>query len=713
MSLTSIMNIGVSGLMTAQEQLRITSDNISNVNTPGYIRKVSHQTAVNIGGKGMGVTSGQVTLAADRYLQAAQLKATSTAAAADVTYELLDQIQSQFGDITDTSNVFNQAASALSTMAEAAEDPTSNASRQQTLSNLSSFLSEGSRISARIQTIRGDADARISSSVKSVNDLLKNISDLNATISAATVAGDDATGAQTTQAKYIDDLSKLMDVNVTQNENGGVTVRTGTGMYLSGDKYATLSYQPSGNVDATTSFGAIVVTGINGEKRDLADNIQSGEIKGLMEIRDTTSVAVNDQLNQYMTQFAEQLNAAHNQGTSVPAPATMAGKTLSLTQEEAVTGFTGQTNLVTLDASGNITHRMLVDFSAGTWSLDNGATSGTFTPGNFASDLTTAFDGAATVGFANGRMTLSASGTNGNTGIAVVDPAASATVTPAGKQGQGFSHYFGLNDVVTSEKPTNYRTGLTSTSDSGFASGTVTFQLKSPNGASLASVAFTPTAGQSMADMVNGLNNTTSGMGRYGTFSLDGNGQLSFKGFGNPSNSLSIKSDTTSRLGTGASFGEFFGVGGTPATVSSGLAIRNAIYNDPKQMAMAKVNLNATGGLGALVSGDGSNGLDMSDIGSKTTTFAKTGLNSGGASTLERYGSDLAGQIGNLAANAKSHKESNEALLAEAQSRRSAYEGVNLDEELVNLTVYQQGYSAAGRLIQAAKDMYDTLLEMV
>ena len=63
MSLTSIMNIGVSGLMTAQDQLRITSDNISNVNTPGYIRKVAHQTAVNIGGKGMGVTTGQVTLA--------------------------------------------------------------------------------------------------------------------------------------------------------------------------------------------------------------------------------------------------------------------------------------------------------------------------------------------------------------------------------------------------------------------------------------------------------------------------------------------------------------------------------------------------------------------------------------------------------------------------------------------------------------------------
>ncbi|ESQ75991.1 flagellar hook-associated protein FlgK [Asticcacaulis sp. AC402] len=713
MSLTSIMNIGVSGLMTAQDQLRVTSDNISNVNTPGYIRKVAHQTAVNIGGKGMGVTSGQVTLAADRYLQAAAMKASSTAAAADVTYELLDQIQAQFGDITDSSNLFNQAATALSSMAEAAEDPTSNASRQQTLSNLSSFLAEGGRISARIQTIRSDADARISSSVKSVNDLLKNISDLNATISAATVAGDDATGAQTTQTRYINELSKLVDVNVSQNENGGVTVRTNSGMYLAGDKYATLSYQPTSGVDATTSFGAIVVTGINGEKRDLADNLQSGEIKGLMDLRDKSSVAVNGQLNEYMTQFAEQLNAAHNQGTSVPASAVLTGKKLSLTQEEAMSGFAGQTNLVTLDASGNITHRMAIDFTAGTWSMDNGATTGSFTPGSFASDMTSAFGGHATIGFANGRMTLNASGLNGNAGIAIVDPAAAGTTSPSNKQGQGFSHYFGLNDLVTTQVPTTYRTGLAATSDSGFSTGTVSFQLKSPKGASLASIDFSPAAGQTMADMVNALNNSTTGVGRYGTFSLDTNGQLSFQGFGTPANTLAIKSDSTSRLGTGATFGQFFGVGGTSATVASGLEIRAAVYNEPRNLALAQVNLNTTGGLGALVTGDGSNGLNISDIASKSTLFARNGLNSGGASTLERYGSDLAGQVGNLAANAKSQKESNESLLAEAQSRRDAYEGVNLDEELVNLTIYQQGYSAAGRLIQTAKDLYDVLLNMI
>ncbi len=346
------MNIGVSGLMTAQDQLRLTSDNISNVNTPGYIRKVSQQQSVVVGGKGMGVTTGQVTLAADKYLQSASLKASSASAQSDTAYDLLDQIQSQFGDPTDTSNLFNQAASALSSMAQAAEDPTSSAGRQQVLSGVASFLSEGSRISEKIQTVRGDADSRISADVNSVNDLLKSISDLNSTISGATVAGDDATGAQTTQMQYIDQLSKLLDVNVTQNANGGVTVRTQSGLYLTGDKYATLSYTAAASVDATTSFNGIVVTGVNGEQRDLADNLASGEIKGLLDTRDNTAVAINDQLNQYMGKFADAMNAAHNASSAVPAPASLTGKDTSQTAVEALGGFTGKTNLVTLDALG-------------------------------------------------------------------------------------------------------------------------------------------------------------------------------------------------------------------------------------------------------------------------------------------------------------------------------------------------------------------------
>ncbi|OYW73555.1 MAG: hypothetical protein B7Z26_11940 [Asticcacaulis sp. 32-58-5] len=69
--------------------------------------------------------------------------------------------------------------------------------------------------------------------------------------------------------------------------------------------------------------------------------------------------------------------------------------------------------------------------------------------------------------------------------------------------------------------------------------------------------------------------------------------------------------------------------------------------------------------------------------------------------------------MGTLTAAAESRRDSAEALASEATSRRSSVEGVNLDEELVNLTTFQQAYNASSRVIQTAKDMYDILLGLV
>jgi flagellar hook-associated protein 1 FlgK len=716
MSLTSIMNIGVSGLMTAQDQLHVVSDNIANLNTPGYIRKVSQQNSVVTAGVGMGVQSGQVTLAADKYLQAAALKASSASAQSDTAYELLDQIQAQFGDITDTNNLFGQASSVLSSMAQLGEDPTSSAGRQQAVSYLSGFLSEADRISTRIQTIRGDADARIGTDVSAVNDLLKSISALNGTISGAAVSGADATGAQTTQMSYIDQLSKLVDVKVTQEANGGVSLRTQSGLTLvSSGNYATLAYQPAAvGVNAGTSFGPITVTGVSGETRDLADSLTSGEIRGLLDIRDKTSVAINDQLNEYVTQFAAQMNAAHNASSAVPAPASLTGKNTSLTEEEAITGFQGETNIVTLDQSGNITHKMTLTFDTdgsgnGSYLMDGVA--GTFSAASFVSDINTGLGGAATLDFTGGVMKLTAGGTDG---VAVVDSPTNGTTTASNKLGQGFSQFFGLNDLITSDVPTNFKTGLTGGSDHGFTTGDeIDFVIKTAAGSTVANINFAIPAGGTMADLVNGLNDTTAGLGRYGTFSLDGNGQLTFKGFGNPANSLGVSGDETRRNGTGASFTQFFGMADSAGNASAHFNVATRVENNVGSLALAQVNLNAATGVSALTGGDGAGGLAMAAIGTQATTFNPAGLNAGGGSTLERYASDLAGQVGNLAATAKTTKESNASLLDEATSRRSSYEGVNLDEELIHLTTYQQAYSAAGRLVQAAKDMYDVLLSMM
>ena len=52
-------------------------------------------------------------------------------------------------------------------------------------------------------------------------------------------------------------------------------------------------------------------------------------------------------------------------------------------------------------------------------------------------------------------------------------------------------------------------------------------------------------------------------------------------------------------------------------------------------------------------------------------------------------------------------------MQSEADTRRQSVEGVNIDEELVHLTTYQQAFSANARMIQAAKDLFDVLASLI
>jgi flagellar hook-associated protein 1 FlgK len=128
---------------------------------------------------------------------------------------------------------------------------------------------------------------------------------------------------------------------------------------------------------------------------------------------------------------------------------------------------------------------------------------------------------------------------------------------------------------------------------------------------------------------------------------------------------------------------------------------------------MAEFEVNAKAGQPAIATGDGRGALALAKAGSAVTSFGAAGDMRAVQMSVLAYASELSGTIGSKASSAADRKESADAVATEANTRRASVEGVNLDEELVNLTTYQQAYNASARLIQAAKDLYDILLSTV
>jgi len=716
MSLNSIMNIATSGMSAAQTQLRVVSDNVSNINTPGYIRKIADQQSIANQGVGAGVEVARVRLATDRFLQIASLNASSESASQAVQYELYDSIQTLFGD-PGQDGFFSKIDSLFSSLMSVAENATSGPLRQDALYKLQTVLEETGRVSAGIETIRTDADSRLVNAVMRTNELLDQIEKLNNEISKANVVGADSTGAQTAQNSLIEELSGLMDVRLTNRSLGGYEIRTGTGILLAGQGAARLSYVPTGTVNPGSEFNDIKVVDHTGQEKSLTENLKSGEIKGLLTIRDVEAPQASQRLAELSSRLVDELNRAHNASTTLPAPSALVGRNLGMSLENALAGFKGvqieqppgtmvtvpsETTIAVVDPAGRVLQSALITMTEGGYTI-NGQPA---TAADFTTRLSAAL-GGATVAFDNGRLSLS---TTGGNGLAITDN----SERPSSNSGRGFSHFFGLNDLVTSKTPVHYETGLKLTSQHGFAPGqTLNFRMMDGTGNRLGDIEFTIPPGGTVQTLVEGLNDNSSGLGRFGKFSLNDRGELVFAGKGNPANLLSVLKDDTSQADSGLAMSQLFGLGGARSNRMSGYSIRSDVAQDGNKLALAQLTWPAAVDTVAITPNDGRGGQLLANAYQNGTQFSPAGNAGAVKMSLSRYASEFSGELGIKGSNFKNKASSSELIRTEAFARRTAVEGVNLDEELVNLTTFQQAYNASARLVQAVTDMYDTLLGMV
>jgi flagellar hook-associated protein 1 FlgK len=701
MSLSVAMKTAASGLLAAQTGLRAVSDDIANVNTPGYVRKTVDQRPLVVGGMGMGVDITGINRVTDQYLQGASITAASDSSKWSAMSQYLDNAQGLFGDPSGDSFFFTRLDNIWSSFGAAGNDPSSSLMRGQALSSVQDFVNEAQRINTQITSLGDTVDAQAQTDINNVNDLLKQINSLNADISRARLSRADSSGSENIQSGLVDQLSKLMNVQVTQRPNGGLTVRTEEGFQLAGDQAATLSYN---RTDATKAYVAIEPTGGVGAAQPIA--MSSGELRGLMDLRDDKLPGLAEQLGEFMSKAADRINAVHNAATAVPAPTTLTGRDTGLDLPTAIAHFTGKTTIAVVDSTGVTQQTVAIDFDAHTMSV-NGAAGTAFTDANFLSDLNTALGGSATASFSGGGLSLTAAGGNG----VAIDEGTSM------KAGRAFSHFFGLNDLVQSTGgPVNFDTGMTASDESGYTPGdTIAFRVALGNGKPVFDVSVAvPASPTTMQGLIDALNANGTGVGQYGQFSLSSDGRLAFKSTTTYPITLSVTADHTQRGAGGPSISKLFGLSTFAKTSrASRLQVNPVPVGDPTKLALAQLDLTVSPPASSIRPGDGRGGAAMSQAGDVLTNFGAAGTLGDVTMSLSRYASEFGGAVGRQAEAADTSKKSAASVSTEAAARRQSSEGVNLDEELVRLTTYQQAFNASARMITAAKDMFDVLTNMI
>jgi flagellar hook-associated protein 1 FlgK len=703
LSITTIMQTGLSALTANQAALKATSTNVANVNTTGYSR-LNVQFTSTEAQNGLAGVQVDIKRIANAYLAAAEMKSSSDVSSADMLAQFMDRAQGLLGDPSSSGSVFATLDPVFASFGALAVDPSSALRRSESLSDLQTLLSQLSDTAGQIGALRDEANARAVGVMQEANSLMAGIAKLNATIQSSTIAGASASQAQTEQQGMLDRLAEIMDITVQQRPLGGVEVRTTDGLLLVDLDAATLGQSSMTNGEAYRSTVVIPPRSTNEVPFDT--HIHGGELKGFLRARDHDLVDLQQGFGEFAAGAADAINAAHNASTSVPSPSTLTGKNTGLVATDLL-NFSGAANIGVTDANGLLQHNYRIDFGAGTITDDTGAVT-TFANsiGDFQTALNTALGANGTASFSGGSLKLTAAG---GSGLAVADD----PTTPATRAGQGFAQTFGLNDLITKGGAINYATGLSNSDLSGLPAGqTMTFALRNADGAIVQQINYTTTAGMTIGQLRAGIDSALTG---YAKTTFDANGRMALVPTSASISNVDVIQDKTQRGDTGLSVSELFGLGETlPAQRAAGLTIRSDISSNPNLLATAKADLVGVAvGARVLAPGDGRGALALGAAGTTTRSFAAAGSLTGQVTSVNDYAARLAGSAGSRATALANAKTAAEAVKSEVHDRRAGEEGVNLDEELVNMTTYQQAYAAASRLITAAKDMYDTILNMV
>lgn len=295
----AMINNGLSGLLASQTALNTMSQNVANVNVPGYSRQEVQLTARQTGFGVMGGSGVQVTglrRVADDFLTGQLWRAESEAGRHGQVSDYLGQLETLLGS-KDSSLLpgLNQFFAALHS---AAETPQSIAPRQQIIA-ASEALSQrfnhlGNQIDAQERRVLDQLDA----SNSQANSLLEQVATLNEKIKAIGAQGGSVGILEDKRDETLRELSQLVEVRSTRQQDGTLNVTLPQGQPLVLGNQAGVIQRD--DTELSVQFGT---------QNFSLDGEIGGSLGGLLLHREQQLLPARAELNAIAEQLAEKVNA--------------------------------------------------------------------------------------------------------------------------------------------------------------------------------------------------------------------------------------------------------------------------------------------------------------------------------------------------------------------------------------------------------------------
>lgn len=732
-SITQALRTAQSGLLVNQRIMDTIAQNVSNVNTEGYSRKIVRLENQALAGTGAGVNISSITRQVDEGLLRSVRLETSELNQMSIQQDYWSRLQDLFGapgDNTSISHVMDEFTRSVETLVATPERALEKSEVIRQAENTTLLLQD---LSTNIQELRLQADQELADIATRMNTLVNEIDQLNDDIVSNGTVSRDTTDLRDQRDQRITELSELVDIRYFFRSDGDVAIFTSDGSTLVDTIPPAITHTSAAAVTPTTThgegdFSGFFIGDTSIEANDKTTDFRGGQVKGLIDMRDTFLPDLQSQLDQLAATLRDSMNQIHNSGVAFPGEQEYNGtRTFIEPTTQAIqldpTNSADDVSIILFDTSGDESVKTTLNtimtdagFSARgsgndwhindiattmqNWLRNNGAPSATVatnTAGKFDiaisnTSLNLAFrDETAT---ANGSTQANAEIAFDANGDGFVDE----TVA-------GFSNFFGLNDFFVDSLTDNVWESDVQASSYVTAGGTLTFRDSTGLIGTL-----TVGANSSLSSIVTAINNDSTLSQTFTAGMIpDGSGERIRISHNNGS-SFQLTDGNNETVLSGA------GIDLADVRTSTTLSVRSDILSNPGGIATGTVQWDAARGNAGeyfMSSADETTVAAMATALTGTTNFSVAGGLSNVSNTFSQRAASIIATNSSLANDNERDISSQRALQESLVFKQTSEAGVNLDEELANLIIFEQAFSASARVISTINDMFDALERIV
>ncbi|QOR39224.1 flagellar hook-associated protein FlgK [Billgrantia diversa] len=307
--MSTIFSVGLSGLNAAQNALNTTSNNISNVYTPGYNREL---TILGQNRADAGVQVNDIQRQFNQYV-ASQLNAATSSSSALQTYEnQISQIDNLLADRdAGLAPLMQNFFSSLEDLAGAPSDP---AARQGLLGTADTLTAQFRAFDGYLEDMQKGINGQIADEVTQINNTTEQLATLNREIALSRArSGEAPNGLLNQRDRLIAELSERMDIRLNIQDGKSYNISLPNGQPLvAGTNHYRLQAMESPSDPQRTVLGYKDSGG-----KDVVlpeDTIKGGTLGGLMTFRAETLDKTQNQIGQLAVSLVTGFNQQHRLG---------------------------------------------------------------------------------------------------------------------------------------------------------------------------------------------------------------------------------------------------------------------------------------------------------------------------------------------------------------------------------------------------------------